>query len=282
MKVMISGSHGLVGSALHAYFSKNGYEVLRLGREFPASLEFSDVDAVIHLAGENISKGRWTASKKQRILESRIGGTSLLASRIAAASLKPKVFISASAIGYYGNRGDEKLDEDSEAGRGFLPDVCQQWEAAAEPTIQCGLRTVFLRTGIVLSNHGGALAKMLRPFNFGLGGIIGNGRQYMSWIGISDMVRIIDFLIRHDTLCGAFNLVSPTPVTNQEFTKALGNALNRPTIFPLPAVAARLIFGEMAEALLLSSARVFPKRLLDTGYVYKNADLESALEDILK
>ncbi|WP_372845485.1 TIGR01777 family oxidoreductase [Pontiella sp.] len=282
MKIMISGSHGLVGSALHRYFSQQGSEVLQLGRDLSETLDFSNVDAVIHLAGENISKGRWTKSKKQRIRESRVDGTSSLAAQLAAASVKPKVFVSASAIGYYGNRGDEKLNEDSKAGRGFLSEVCQQWEAAAEPTIEVGLRTVFLRTGIVLSDQGGALEKMLRPFKFGVGGIIGNGKQYMSWISISDMVRIIDFLIRHENLIGAFNVVSPEPVTNHKFTKALGNVLKRPTILPLPAVAARLIFGEMAEALLLSSARVFPKRLMEAGYEFKHADLESALEDILK
>jgi len=282
MKIMVSGSHGLVGSALLESLKKQGHEVVRLGRDFTKPLDFEGVDAVVHLAGENIAKGRWNNAKKQRIESSRVDGTSQLANQIALSKNKPRVIISASAIGFYGDRGNEELSEESEAGSGFLPEVCVKWENAAQPATDAGVRTVFLRTGIVLSREGGALKKMLPPFKMGGGGILGDGKQHMSWISLDDMVGIIEFLIHKGACSGAFNLVSPNPVTNHDFTKVLGNVLHRPTILPLPAFAARLMFGEMADALLLSSAKVLPKKLLEAGYQFKHPDLKPALEEILK
>lgn len=282
MKVMISGSHGLVGTALCSALEADFHEVVRLGRDFSQPIDFRGVEAVIHLAGENIAEGRWNASKKERIEKSRVEGTRLLANQIGATKYKPNVFISSSAIGYYGHRPDEIIDENSVAGRGFLPDVCRKWEEAAKPAEASGVRTVFLRTGIILSVKGGALKKMLPPFKLGGGGILGSGKQYVSWISITDMVEIIQFFINNTTLSGAFNLVAPNPVSNYEFTKTLGNLLHRPTIMPLPAFTARLLFGEMADALLLSSCNVQPNRLLEAGYIFRHAELKYALEDILK
>lgn len=282
MKIMVSGSHGLVGTALVNHFSKEAHEVIRIGRDFSKPVDFEEVDGVVHLAGESIADGRWNAAKKERIESSRVDGTSLLAKQISKAKTKPGVFISASAIGYYGDRRVEELTETSQPGTGFLPEVCAKWEEATAPAQQAGVRTVFLRTGIVLSQEGGALKKMLPPFKMGAGGILGDGKQYMSWISLADMVGTINFLIQQEACSGAYNLVSPNPVTNHEFTKVLGNVLHRPTIMPLPAFAARLMFGEMADALLLSSTKVLPKKLLEAGYKFKHADLKPALEEILK
>jgi uncharacterized protein (TIGR01777 family) len=281
MKVMISGSSGLIGSALSKSLRSDGHIVVGLPRTYEESIDFSDVDAVVHLAGENIAAGRWTPDKKRRIEVSRVDGTRQLAEQLVGSPAKPSVFICASAIGFYGHRGDALLDEDSQAGDGFLPTVCKQWEAASRPAEEAGIRTVRIRTGIVLSTEGGALKKMLPPFKIGLGGTLGNGHQYMSWISLADMVQIIRFLIDTDSISGAVNLVSPDPVTNSEFTKKLGQVLHRPAILPLPSFAARIIFGEMANELLLESCRVHPGKLLNSGYAFRHTNLQDALKDIL-
>ncbi|QBG48593.1 TIGR01777 family protein [Verrucomicrobia bacterium S94] len=282
MKVMISGSHGLIGNALTSRLISDGNEVIRLGRVFSESIDFTGVDAVIHLAGENIAGGRWTSRRKAAIRDSRINGTQALSLQLSSSANRPEVFISASAIGYYGDRGDEKLTETSTAGCGFLADVCSEWEMAAESASQSGIRTALIRTGIVLSSEGGALKKMLPPFKIGAGGIMGNGRQYMSWISIEDMVGAIIHILNTPTVQGPVNLTAPEPETNRRFTRILGNVLKRPTILPLPAFAARLLFGEMANALLLSSTRVIPNVLLENNYHFKHPDLKSALKAVLK
>lgn len=282
MKIAISGSHGLIGSALRDRCEAAGDTVIPLSRDLSKPVNFEGVDAVIHLGGENISQGRWTAAKKQRIRESRINGTSELAKQLAASPFKPNVFICASAIGFYGNRGDELLNEKSAAGSGFLSEVCTEWEQSVQPAIEAGIRTVNLRTGIVLAANGGALAKMAFPFKMGAGGILGNGRQYMSWITLDDEVEAIRFVMNNTEINGPVNLVSPHPVTNLEFTKTLGKALHRPTIMPLPGFAARLLFGEMADHLLLSSTRVVPDKLLEAGFDFKHGQLDQALEAVLK
>ena len=242
----------------------------------------TSIDGVIHLAGENIASRRWSAAQKARIRDSRVQGTTLLAQTLATISPPPKVFISASAIGYYGNRHDEILTEESQPGSGFLPDVSIAWENAARPAAGAGIRTVHPRIGIVLSPTGGALGKMLLPFKLGLGGIIGSGNQYMSWITLDDLVSLFLFAIDNESISGAINAVSPTPVTNREFTKTLGRVLSRPTIFPLPAFAAKLALGEMADALLLASTRVISSRLENTSFSFAHPHLEPALRHLLK
>ncbi len=244
----------------------------------PSALE--GVDAVVHLAGENIAE-RWTAAKKARIRDSRVKGTQLLCETLTRLSSPPKVLVSASAIGYYGDRGEETLTDDSPPGRGFLPEVCRAWEAATEPARQQGLRVVQLRLGVVLSVAGGALAKMLPPFRLGLGGVLGSGRQYMSWIALDDVVGTLQHAVVTDALQGPTNAVAPRAVTNQEFTKTLGKVLGRPTAMPLPAFAARLMFGEMADELLLASARVQPTKLLASGYQFRYPELAEALRHLL-
>lgn len=281
MRVLISGTSGLIGSALTKSLRDDGHQVSRLPRSCEDPIDFAGVDAVVHLAGEGIANGRWTAAKKRRIEDSRVNGTRQLAEQLARSESKPSVFVCASAIGFYGSRDNELLDENSTAGNGFLPEVCKKWEAATRLAEEAGIRTVHIRTGIVLSKKGGALKKMLPPFKMGAGGILGNGRQYMSWISLDDEVKAIRFLIDTGTISGAVNLVAPNPVTNREFTKTLGKILRRPTILPLPAFAARLLFGEMAEVLLLGSSRVAPKKLIDAGYEFCHADLQPALEEIL-
>ena len=289
MRVAVTGSTGLVGSALVEHLVAKGHEVVRLKR--PAHWDpdkrtvdvsaFSDIDAVVHLAGENIAGGRWTAARKKRILESRVKGTKLIAETIAKMERAPQVLVSASAIGYYGDRGGEVLREESAAGAGFLPDVCRQWEAATDAATRKGIRVVHLRTGLVLSGKGGALGKMLLPFRLGLGGKIGSGNQYWSWISIDDLCAGILHCIQANTLHGAVNMVSPSPITNLEFTKVLGGVLSRPTILPMPAFAARLVLGEMADALLLASARVEPAKLLASRFVFRHKDLETTLKSLL-
>jgi uncharacterized protein (TIGR01777 family) len=236
----------------------------------------SGFDAVIHLAGESII-GRWTAAKKQRIRESRVAGTRNLAQALANAKVKPGVFISSSAIGYYGNRGDEILKEESSAGTGFLPEVCREWEVATEAATKAGIRTVQIRTGIVLTATGGALAKMLKPFKLGLGGILGNGQQWMSWIDIQDMVAGIQHILKTDQLRGPVNMVAPAPVTNVEFTKTLAGVLSRPAIFPVPGFMVKLAFGEMGETVLLGSQRVEPGKLVASGYSFQFRELRASL-----
>jgi uncharacterized protein len=289
MKIAITGSTGLVGSALVPLVTSAGDDVVRLAR--PAQWDpttgtvqdsaLNGVDAVVHLAGENIAAGRWTSTRKALIRDSRVKGTRLIAEAAARMEKPPQVLISASAIGYYGDRGSETLREESPSGNGFLPEVCRQWEAATDAATRKGIRVVHLRTGVVLSPKGGALAKMLFPFKLGAGGKIGSGRQYWSWISLNDLCSAIVHCIQATGLHGAVNIVSPSPVTNAEFTKTLGHVLRRPTIFSVPAFAARLAFGEMADALLLASARVEPVKLAATRFVYRHRELESALRELL-
>ncbi len=296
MTVLVSGSSGLVGSALIPHLEASGHRVLRLVRTSPksdlerrwdpetgelAAADLEGIQAVVHLAGENIASGRWNEAKKNRIRSSREDGTRLLAQGLAKLQTPPGVLISASAIGYYGNRGEEILNEESPPGADFLAETCIAWENAARPAGDAGVRTVYVRIGIVLSADGGALAKMLFPFRMGVGGVIGSGDQYMSWISLSDLAGIINHALNTETLQGPVNAVSPAPVTNREFTKTLGGALSRPTLFPMPSFAARLAFGEMADALLLSSTRVLPARLQETGYVFQHPKLDGALRHVL-
>ena len=295
MKVLITGSSGLVGSALTKYFAANGDEVIRLLRNnLPTGspiwdpehglidlADVRDISAVVHLAGDNLGEGRWNDRKKNSILNSRVKGTQLLSEFFAATEHKPNVIVSASAVGYYGNRGEERVDEDSEPGKGFLADVCRQWEEATASAVDAGIRVANLRLGLILSTGGGALKKMLLPFRIGLGGVIGSGKQYMSWVSIDDVTGMIQHIIANEAVRGPVNLVSPNPVSNREFTKTLGQVLNRPTIFPMPAFAARIAFGEMADELLLSSTRVIPKKLMDSGYEFRHPELGGAFEHFL-
>ena len=239
------------------------------------------IDVVVHLAGENIASGRWTAEKKARIRDSRVKGTRLLSETLSRLTQPPRVLVAASAIGFYGDRGDELLTEVSPRGSGFLAEVCQEWEQATQPASQRGIRVVNLRFGVILSPAGGALAKMLTPFRMGVGGKIGSGRQYMSWIALDDATGAVQHALANGSLHGPVNGVAPRPVTNLEFTKTLGRVLVRPTILPMPVFAARLAFGEMANELLLASARVEPSALVKGGYVFGHPDLEGALRFLL-
>jgi uncharacterized protein (TIGR01777 family) len=296
MRILLTGSHGLIGHALLTYLTADGHKVVGLTRsKTPARGRYiswdpsadildrddlEDFDAVVHLAGETIV-GRWTPEKKARIMDSRVKGTRLLCESLVHLRKRPIVLVSASAVGYYGDRGDEVLDEKSSPGSLFLSEVARAWEMATEPTRRSGIRVVNLRIGFVLSKAGGGLAKMLLPFKLGVGGRVGNGRQYLSWIAIDDVVGAISHSILSDAVHGPVNAVAPNPVTNQEFTKTLGRVLWRPTIFPLPVFAAHRMFGEMADNLLLASARVEPARLLATGYEFQFAQLEDALRHVL-
>jgi uncharacterized protein (TIGR01777 family) len=300
MKVVMTGSTGLVGSALVRSLETAGHGVTRLLR--PASraqVGAADVGAwdpaaahvdsaalegrelVVHLAGDNIASGRWTAVKKARIRASRVEGTRVLCEAIAKLSQPPKTVICASAIGYYGDRGEEILDESSAPGEGFLASVCREWEAAAQPATECGCRVVLLRIGVILSPLGGALARMLLPFKLGAGGKIGNGKQYMSWISLDDIVEVVQHAMVTEDLRGPVNAVAPNPVTNLEFTKSLGRILSRPTLFSMPSPVARLAFGEMADAALLASTRVEPLKLKETGYKFRHPELAGALKHVL-
>ncbi|MDX1388840.1 MAG: TIGR01777 family oxidoreductase, partial [Acidobacteriota bacterium] len=293
MRIAISGSGGLVGSALAGRLRDAGHEVIRLVRSEderaadtamwkPEAGEIDrgaleGTDAVVHLAGENISSGRWSAARKKRIRESRVRGTTLIARTIAGLARRPRVLVSASAIGYYGDRGDELLTERSSPGDGFLPAVAIEWEGATETAARAGCRVVLLRSGLVLSARGGALAKMLPLFRLGLGGRLGSGRQYMGWISIDDLLNVVSFAIDRDGLSGPINVVAPEPVTNSEFTRTLASVLHRPALLPAPAFALRAVMGEMADELLLSSTRVVPQRLIDTGFRFAHPALETAL-----
>ncbi len=297
MKVLVTGSSGLIGSALVSELISRGNETVRLVRTQPGpgakeifwepeagrldAGALEGFDAVVHLAGVNIAAGRWTPKQKTKIRVTRVIGTRLLSETLAHLARRPAVLVAASAMGFYGTRGDEVLTESSPSGSGFLPEVCRAWEGATEPASRAGIRTVNLRTGVVLSARGGALAKMLTPFRLGLGGRLGDGKQYMSWIAIDDVVRVIQHAIKTATLSGPVNNVSPNPVTNAEFTKTLGQVLSRPTVFPMPGFAARLAFGEMADELLLSSTRLRPAKLASTGYVFRFPELEGALRQVL-
>jgi len=289
-KVLVSGASGPIGRALLPALQERGYETAQLVRcpaigtsqiqwdpTQPVNPDsVSGLDAVVHLAGESIV-GRWTAAKKAAIRDSRVLGTSHLAEGLAKATKPPRVLVAASAIGYYGDRGDEILREDSTPGQGFLAEVCQQWEVATTPAAQAGIRVLHLRIGMVLSPAGGALAAMLTPFRLGFGGRVGNGRQWWSWIDVRDLVAAILYVIESASLHGPINAVSPNPVTNLEFTRALATLLSRPAIFPLPAFAARLALGQMADELLLASQRVAPTRLLASGFQFCYPDLAASL-----
>jgi uncharacterized protein (TIGR01777 family) len=297
-RILVSGVSGPIGTALLPSLRASGWSVVRLVRGVAAAGPsdnaeivwdpaapiapdaVSGFDAVIHLAGESIF-GRWTAAKKRKIRDSRVAGTLHLASALAQAEQKPGVFVCGSAIGYYGNRSDEPLREESSAGAGFLAEVCREWEEAAAPAVQAGIRTAHLRTGIVLSSKGGALGAMLVPFKLGLGGRTGDGRQWMSWIDVGDMVGGILHILKNGGMRGPVNMVAPAPVTNAEFAKTLASVLRRPAIFPMPAFLAKLAFGEMGEELLLGSQRVEPAKLLANGYLFRYRELRASLEGLL-
>lgn len=297
MKILITGGTGLIGSTLEPVLRSAGHDINILTRNQestrccdytwnPETEEisgdaFKDVEAVIHLAGENIA-GRWTPSKKRRIHESRTKGTRLLRNTISELDNKPRVFVSASAIGYYDDRGDELLTEESEPGDSFLSQVCREWEAASVIPSQKGVRVVNMRFGVILTPEGGALQKMLLPFKMGVGGVVGSGEQYWSWIALDDVVGAIHHAVQTESLKGAVNVVAPNPVTNREFTKTLGKVVNRPTLFPLPKFVAQIALGEMADELLLASARVDCSKLQNSGYEFKYPDLEKALRHELK
>jgi uncharacterized protein len=292
-RVLVSGASGPIGAALLPSLKARGYSVTCLVRGAatgpdqvswnptqPLSPDsVSGFDAVIHLAGESIV-GRWTEAKRRRILDSRTQGTRHLAEAVAKAARRPDVFISASAVGYYGNRGDEILREDSPSGEGFAAEVCRQWEAAAQPAAAAGIRIVQMRLGVVMSGDGGALKKMLLPFRLGLGGRLGDGRQWWSWVSVDDVVGAIQHVLDHDSVRGPVNLVAPTQVTNAEFTKTLAAVLKRPALFPMPAFAVRLVFGQMGDELFLASQRVEPAKLSASGYRFKHPELRKALQEI--
>ena len=292
----MSGTTGLVGQALCERLEHDGYEILKMVRrpvvrdeeiEWDADRGLIDpdrlngTDAFVHLAGENIAKGRWTATKKKRIRESRVHGTQAVAAALASLAKPPRVLIAASAIGYYGDRGDEWCLEASAPGEGFLSDVCVQWERASQPAADTGIRVVNLRIGVVLSCRGGALKKMLPPFRFGVGGRIGRGTQYWSWLTLDDLVRVIIHCLADESLSGPVNAVSPQPVTNLQFTQALGRALHRPTWFPMPAPVAHIVFGKMGDSLILASTRVQPGKLNECGFSFQHATLEDALQHLI-
>jgi uncharacterized protein len=293
-RILISGASGLIGAALIAALEKRGDEVSKLVRRAPRNQReirwdpmqdvpaplVSGFDAVIHLSGETVA-GRWNERKKRRIRDSRVVSTRNLATALAKAHDPPKTFVCASAIGYYGNRGDEVLTEESTSGQGFLAEVSREWEAATSPAAQAGIRVVNLRIGVVLSREGGALKQMLLPFRLGLGGKIGNGRQWFSCIHIDDLVAAVLHTMEHSDMRGPVNMVAPSPVTNAEFTKALAKVLRRPAFFAVPGFMVRLAFGEFAEEGLLSSARVLPRKLLGGSFQFQYPDLKSALRELL-
>jgi uncharacterized protein (TIGR01777 family) len=294
MKILVSGATGLIGSAFVKIANAAGHSTTALTRKkAPGAIQWDPAvgtldasaiegfDAVVHLAGENIAAGRWTAAQKKRILDSRVQGTRLLSNSLAQLQRRPSVMVSASAVGFYGDCGDRLLREDSPPGNDFLANVCREWEQATEAASKAGIRVVHLRSGVVLAKEGGALAKMLPPFKMGVGGKIGSGRQYMSWIDLEDEAGVILHCISRASIRGPVNSVGPSPVTNLEFTKTLGRVLSRPTVLPLPAFAARLLLGELADGLLLSSQRVEPAKLAAEGFVFRHRNLEETLRRIM-
>lgn len=296
MRILISGASGLIGNALRAKLRQQGEETFALVRPSPQPGEvqwnpgspldpqpLAEFDAILHLAGKNIA-GRWTKKFKEEVRRSRVEGTRTLATAASESFRRtgqPKAFIAASAIGYYGDRGDELLTEASAPGRGFLPEVCVSWEAAADPAREAGLRVANMRIGVVLAKEGGALSPLLLPFRLGLGGEIGSGKQYWSWIALEDVVGAFTFALHNENVSGPVNVVAPNPARLSEFVRALGEVLHRPTIFSLPAFAIRTMLGEMGETLLLDSARVVPERLQREGYGFEYPQLTDALRAAL-
>jgi len=297
MKILMTGASGLLGSALIPFFTTGGHIVHTLVRRAPflekgeafwdpekKSLDpsvFDGVDAVIHLAGEHIGEGRWTDEKKRRIIESRTKGTSLIADTISKLSSPPPVLICASAVGYYGNRGDKILTEGDPPGDDFISKVCSEWEKSAQVAVDAGIRVALMRIGIALSPAGGALLRLLPPFRAGLGGKIASGAQFMSWVGIDDVIGAFFHVLADSKVAGPVNVVSPNPVTNLDFTKTLGQVLSRPAIFSIPAAAINIAFGEMGREVLLSSTKVMPEKLIKSGYRFRNPDLFGALSHLL-
>ncbi len=302
MHVAITGSRGLLGSVLVPLLTGGGQRVTRIVRSRPTApsrpadlpvlswnpergiddpSQLVGVDAIVHLAGESIAAGRWTEARKAEIRRSRIEGTRRIAEALARVDEPPRVLVCASAVGYYGDRGNDLLDEQSAPGRGFLADLCRDWEAAAEPALRAGLRVVHLRLGTILSPSGGALAKLLPPFRLGAGGTVGSGEHYMSWIGIDDAAQIIVWTISEQSIAGPLNAVAPVPVTNAEFTHTLARVLGRPAVMRVPAFALRLALGELADEALLASQRAVPARLLAAGYSFRHPELEGALRHLL-
>jgi uncharacterized protein (TIGR01777 family) len=293
MSVAVTGGSGMIGSALRSLLEAGGYRVFSLSRSMPRGageiqwnprtgrLEGSlleGVRAVVHLAGESIAGVRWTSAKREAILRSREEGTLLLCRVLADLERPPEVLVSSSAVGYYGDRGDERLTEDSEPGRGFLAEVCRRWEGATHKARAAGIRTVLLRTGLVLSPGGGILRAVLRPFWLGLGGRLGSGRQYVSWIDLDDVTGLIVHAMRENAVRGPLNATAPHPVTNAAFTDVLGRVLERPTILPVPAPAIRTLLGDMGTEMLLWGQRAVPQQAIDTGYMFQFTDLEASLE----
>jgi uncharacterized protein len=299
MRILISGSSGLIGKAISDALTRDGHTVGRLARPtrgayaqtgdvlwdpvagaFGAA-EADGVDAVVHLAGASIAGGRWTAARKSLLRSSRIEATRHLVESLGALERPPRIFVGASAIGYFGDRGDESLDEQSAPGADFLAALTQDWEREQAAAARFGARVVSMRFGIVLAKNGGALPRMAMPFKFGAGGRLGSGRQWMSWIALRDVVGIAKFALANAALAGPIDAVAPEPARNADFTRALAEVLHRPAIFPAPAFTLRLALGEMADALLLSSQRVFPRRLQESGYVFEQTDLRAALREAL-
>ncbi len=291
-RAVITGSTGLIGQALSAHLRGAGWSVQGVSRSAPDAIRwdlakgtidgaaFEGVDAVVHLAGESVA-GRWSQDKKRRILESRVKGTSLIAQTLARLQRPPSVLVSASATGFYGDRGNQHLTEDAGPGEGFLAEVCVEWEASAAPAVDAGIRVAHPRIGIVMAGEGGALAAMKLPFKMGVGGKIGSGEQLMSWVHVDDVVRMIAFAIERDDLSGAFNAVAPEPVTNAAFTRTLGKVLSRPTFIPLPGAMAKLAMGEAADEMLLSSTGAVPAVLEGLGFEWSHRDLRGALKAAL-
>jgi uncharacterized protein (TIGR01777 family) len=296
MKILMTGSSGLLGSALIPQLTQAGHAVTRLVRTKTSGDEaiwnpaqgvldpgvFDGVDAVVNLAGENISAGRWTSSKKKRMYESRVQSTRLLAETVAGLARPPQAILSASAVGYYGDRGEARLTERSAPGEGYLAELCKDWEQALRPAAAKGVRVVTMRFGLILTPAGGALAKLLTPFTLGVGGRVGSGRQYWSWIALDDVAGAVAFLLKDPRVAGPVNFTAPNPLTNAEFTRVLGKVLSRPAVFPIPGFMLRLALGEMTDPLLLASANVIPDALLSAGYRFRFDDLSVALKHLLR
>lgn len=298
MKILITGASGYIGTHLTAALARQRHEVIRLGRSQPDPLDprqfqwdpaagtidercLEGVDAVIHLAGESIAAGRWNPAQKARILESRVLGSRVLLDAISRRSEKPRAFLAAGAVGYYGDRGAEVIDEGSAPGQGFLAQVCRDWEAENRRAEELGLRLVQMRFGQVLGREGGGLSKMLLPFSLGLGGRFGSGQQFMSWITAPDLCRAVLFLLEQPECRGVYNLTTPNPVTNAQFTLSLGRALSRPAVLPMPGFMAKLLLGEMAQELILSGQRVLPARLKAAGFTWESAFIGEGLSKVL-